>query len=321
LNNKQPEEQITASEIDQIVEKIGTSAGDVIPILHAIQKKYNYLPEPVLRRVCEITDITPAAVTGISTFYSQFRHTPVGEHIIRVCNGTACHVKGSELVYDAFCRELSIGEDQDTDPKGQFTLQKIACLGCCTIAPVVQIDDVTYGHVKSDGVSNILEDFLHQKSRSSEPSRDRIIDPDVGGEIRVGLGSCCIASGSSKVQQALESCFAETGIHTQVKRVGCVGMCHRTPLLEICPPNEEPILYDKVKPEDVRNIVLRHYKPKTLRQRLKNAAFNLHAIRFMCVIPRSKPFWEDSSILLLNIPVNWIHSILRNIVRRRALKH
>ena len=274
MNNKLPEEQIITSEVDQIVEEIGTSAGDVIPILHAIQKKYNYLPEPVLRRVCEITDITPAAVTGISTFYSQFRHTPIGEHIIRVCNGTACHVKGSELVYETFCRELSIGGDQDTDPKGQFTLQKIACLGCCTIAPVVQIDDVTYGHVKSEGVSNILVDFLHQKSRSSEPSRDRKIDPDMGGEIRVGLGSCCIASGSSKIQQALESCFAETGIHAQVKRVGCVGMCHRTPLLEVCPPNEEPILYDKVKPEDVRNIVLRHYKPKTFRQRIKNAAFN-----------------------------------------------
>ncbi len=151
MNNSKPEEQIITSEVDQIVEKIGTSAGDVIPILHAIQKKYNYLPESVLRRVCEITDVTPAAITGISTFYSQFRHTPIGEHIIRVCNGTACHVKGSEFVYETFCRELSIGEDQDTDPKGQFTLQKIACLGCCTIAPVVQIDDVTYGHVKSGG--------------------------------------------------------------------------------------------------------------------------------------------------------------------------
>ena len=261
--------------VDQIVGEIGTQAGDVIPILHAIQEKYNYLPEPVLRRVCEITEITPAAITGVSTFYSQFRHTPTGQHIIRVCTGTACHVKGSELVYDAFYRELDIKESQDTDPEGQFTVQKIACLGCCTIAPVVQIDDVTYGHVKIEGVANILQDFLHYKGRKRVEPRDRKIRAADAGEIKIGLGSCCVASGSRRVQQALEKCLEETGVNTQVKRVGCVGMCHRTPLLEVSVPNKDPILYDSVQPEDVRRIVLKNYKPRTLRQRIKNAAFSL----------------------------------------------
>jgi len=261
--------------VDQIVDEIGTKAGDVIPILHAIQREYNYLPESALRRVCKITNITPAAITGVSTFYSQFRHTPIGQHIIRVCVGTACHVKGSELVHDAFCRELFIVEGQDTDPEGRFTLQKIACLGCCTIAPVVQIDDVTYGHVKIEGVANILQDFSHHESRKIVESRDRKIQTEDAGEIKIGLGSCCVASGSRRVQQALEMCLEETGIHTQVKRVGCVGMCHRTPLLEVSVPDKDPILYDSVQPEDVRGIVLRHYKPKTLRQRIKNAAFSL----------------------------------------------
>ncbi len=82
--------------VGRIVDEIGIKAGDVIPILHAIQREYNYLPEPALRRVCEVTDITPAAITGVSTFYSQFRYTPIGKHLIRVCVGTACHVKGSE---------------------------------------------------------------------------------------------------------------------------------------------------------------------------------------------------------------------------------
>jgi len=261
--------------VDQIVGEIGTQAGDVIPILHAIQEKYNYLPEPVLRRVCEITEITPAAITGVSTFYSQFRHTPIGQHLIRVCTGTACHVKGSELVYDAFCRELYIKESQDTDPDGQFTVQKIACLGCCTIAPVVQIDDVTYGHVKIEGVANILQDFLHYKGRKRVEPRDRKIRAADAGEIKIGLGSCCVASGSRRVQQALEKCLEETGVNTQVKRVGCVGMCHRTPLLEVSVPNKDPILYESVQPEDVRRIVLKNYKPRTLRQRIKNAAFSL----------------------------------------------
>jgi NADH-quinone oxidoreductase subunit F len=261
--------------VDKIVDGIGTQAGDVIPILHAIQNKYNYLPESALRRICEITDITPAALTGVSTFYSQFRHTPIGQHIIRVCTGTACHVKGSELVHEAFCRELHIGEGQDTDPEAQFTVQKIACLGCCTIAPVVQIDDVTYGNVKIEGVANILQDFLHHKSREKVESRERKIQAEYAGEIKIGLGSCCVASGSRRVRQALEQCLQETGVHTQVKRVGCVGMCHRTPLLEVSVPDKDPVLYDSVQPEDVRRIVLKHYRPKALRQRIKNAAFSL----------------------------------------------
>jgi NADH:ubiquinone oxidoreductase subunit F (NADH-binding)/NADH:ubiquinone oxidoreductase subunit E len=260
--------------VDHIVGKIGTKAGDVIPILHTIQKKYNYLPEKALRRVCEITAITPASITGVSTFYPQLRHTPIGKHLIRVCTGTACHVKGSELVYDAFYRELHIEQGQDTDPEFLFTVQKIACLGCCTIAPAVQIDDVTYGHVKTDGVAHILQDFLRHKTRSDEETQNRKISSEKVGEIKIGLGSCCVASGSHRVQQALERSLAETGINTQIKRVGCVGMCHRTPLLEVSVPNKDPVLYDSVKPEDVRRILLRHYKPKTLGQRFKNATYN-----------------------------------------------
>ncbi len=261
--------------VDQIVREIGPGAGNVIPILHAIQNKYNYLPEAALRRVCENTDISPASIMGVSTFYSQFRHTPIGQHIIRVCTGTACHVKGSELVYDAFCRELHIKEGQDTDPEARFTVQKIACLGCCTIAPVVQIDGMTYGHVKTAGVANILQDFLLHQGRKKAVSEARKILPEEAGEIKIGLGSCCVASGSQRVQQALEQTLQETGVQTQVKRVGCVGMCHRTPLLEVNLPDQDPVLYDSVQPKDVKQIILRHYKPKTLRQRIKNAAFSL----------------------------------------------
>jgi NADH-quinone oxidoreductase subunit F len=261
--------------IDRIVAEIGAGPGDVIPLLHALQKKFNYLPEFALRRICEITEITPAAITGISTFYPQFRHTPVGQHIIHVCTGTACHVKGADLVLEAFRRQLRIKQDQDTDPEGQFTLQNVACLGCCTLAPVVQIDDVTYGKVKPDRVANILKDFLLFQGKTTDSSKDGKDDWQEESEIKIGLGSCCIASGSGKVQQALEMCLAGTGVHTRVKRVGCVGMCHRTPLLEVCLPNKEPVLYDKVQAEEVKNIVLRHFKPKSFGKRMKNAALNV----------------------------------------------
>ena len=266
------ETEIIKSDIDQIVRAAGVEQSAVIPILHAIQKKYNYLPEPALRRVCEISQITPASITGVSTFYSQFRHTPVGKHIIHVCNGTACHVKGAELVYDTFSRELKIPQDGDTDPDGLFTMQRVACLGCCTLAPVAQIDDLTFGHIKPNGVGNILQDFLTQQSSVSEFRSPAVYSADEIGEIRIGLGSCCVASGSGKVKQALEDCLVGSGIQTRVKQVGCVGMCHRTPLLEVIPKNGEPIFYNRVAPEEVKPIVRKHYKPKSLTKRITNAA-------------------------------------------------
>ena len=196
-----PEQEFITAEIDALVENIGTREKDLIPILHAVQKKFNYLPETVLRRICEITDITPAEITGVSTFYNQFRLKPIGQHLIHICIGTACHVKGAGLVYDAFCRELSISGDEDTDPDGQFTLQKVACLGCCTLAPVVQIDGVTYGHLKPNAVSRVLEDFLALKDKKATAVTARDSGRVEAGEIRIGLGSCCIASGSGKVQE------------------------------------------------------------------------------------------------------------------------
>jgi len=262
-------------EVDRIVAETGSGAGDVIPLLHAVQKRFNYLPESALRRICEITAITPAAITGISTFYPQFRHTPVGRHLIHVCTGTACHLKGAELVWEAFRRELRIKENQDTAPDGEFTVQKVSCLGCCTIAPVVQIDDVTYGHVRPDGAAAILNDFLHFRGKTSDSLKVHDREPGEESEIRIGLGSCCIASGSGKVKQALEECVDSTGIHAGIKQVGCVGMCHRTPLLEVCLTDKEPVLYDKVRPDEVKSIVLNHFKPKTFGRRFKNTALNL----------------------------------------------
>jgi NADH:ubiquinone oxidoreductase subunit F (NADH-binding)/NADH:ubiquinone oxidoreductase subunit E len=257
--------------IDQIVEEIGIGADAVIPILHSIQNKYKFLPQKALQRVCEITDIAPAAITGVSTFYSQFRHAPVGDHIIQVCTGTACHVKGADQVIDAFYRELEISPEADTDRGGQFTIQKVACLGCCTLAPVVQIDGVTYGHASADGVSHIIHDFLSLDHQQQSGEFDHREYSDEMGEIRVGLGSCCVASGSGLVQQALENTLQETGIHTQIKRVGCVGMCHRVPLLEVVPPEKDPILYDNVQVHEVKEIILRHFKPNRLRHRVANS--------------------------------------------------
>lgn len=247
--------------VDQIIQETGTKRSSIIPILHKIQKAYNYLPEDALRRVCESTDITPADITGVSTFYSQFRHQPVGEHLIHVCTGTACHVKGAERVYDAFFRELGIKAGSDTDSDRQFTVEKVACLGCCTLAPVVQIDERTFGHVKPDKVHNVLQDFLSSSGSASETGLSGGELFESPGEVRIGLGSCCIASGSANVQSAMESTLKNMGVKPTVKRVGCVGMCHRTPLLEIELPGQDVIMYDKVDVADVPQILQNHFAP------------------------------------------------------------
>ena len=217
-----------------------------------------------MQRVCETTEITSAAISGVSTFYDQFRHTPAGEHTIHVCVGTACHVKGAQGVYDAFKRHLKIPDDQDTDAKGQFTVGKIACLGCCTLAPAVQIGDITFGHVSPDTVGTVLEDYLQaveaSASQKAKAGKKTALGKGVQGEIRIGLGSCCIARGSGKLHKALDEVLEENDIKVSVKRVGCVGMCHQTPLLEVVLPNDQSFLYACVEPEDARGIVFASFQ-------------------------------------------------------------
>ncbi len=260
--------------VDATIERLGRSADRVIPILQALQDHYRYLPRPALERVCASTEITPAAITSVSTFYSQFRHRPMGEHIISVCHGTACHVKGAPLVQAAFERQLGIADGDDTDAEGRFTVQKVACLGCCTLAPVVQIDEVTYGGLTSRRVAETLDDFLkHANGAAGQrpPARQQPVERPLG-EIRIGLDSCCIAQGTGKVHAAVEQVLTEWGAPAAVKKVGCVVMCHQTPLLEIAPAAGKERLYARVREEDVMEIVLRHFRPKGLVRRARYAA-------------------------------------------------
>ena len=260
--------------VDRAVEKIGTGEEKVLELLQAVQGHFGYLPEEALERVCDLTQITPASITGVSTFYNQFRHRPVGRHIINVCIGTACHVKGADRVYDAFLRHLRIPEGDDTDSQKLFTVEKIACLGCCTLAPAVQIDKVTYGHLTPDTIPTVISDFLRYEqaraSRQLTAKKHPEKESKSRGEIRLGLGSCCIARGSDKVRQALEKTLAQTGIRLVIKRVGCVGMCHQTPLVEVVLPDSKSFLYARVQPEDAKAIVLRHFRPKQMGWKIKN---------------------------------------------------
>ncbi len=262
--------------VDETVGRLGREPQSLIPILQAIQQHYRYLPEEALRRVSEITQITAAQIAGVSTFYTQFRHHPVGRHIVSVCNGTACHVKGAEFVYEALRRHLKLQGDNDTDADGVFTVQKVTCLGCCTLAPAMQIDDVTYGHLSGELVPVVLDEFLELQRRDVKPWASKTSATakakDNFGEIRLGLGSCCVASGSGRVYKAFQEAIYQTQASVAIKRVGCVGMCHHTPLVEVITGRKESFLYSRLQPEDAKNVILRHFRPKGHIRRFTNAA-------------------------------------------------
>ena len=194
--------------------------------------------------------------------------------MIKVCVGTACHVKGAMLVYDAIRREMKLKDGEETDAQGKYTIEKVSCLGCCTLAPVVQIDQVTYGHVSPSQVDELISDFEKQKNTKTKKQTRKTDGSTIQGEIRIGLGSCCVASGSSEIKEAVEEVVNDSQINVNLKHVGCVGMCHQVPLVEIVPNNQEATLYSKVKAEDVKNIIASHFQSPSFYARMKNKLFS-----------------------------------------------
>lgn len=149
---------IDLSFVDQIVTREGHGVESAIPILQAIQAHYHYLPDAALQRVCELTDITPAQIAGTSSFYVSFRTKPTGEHLVRVCHGTACHVAGARQITDELRRSLGIAEGEDTDAARKYTVEEVACLGCCSLAPVLMVDQRTAGKLTLTTARKALEE-------------------------------------------------------------------------------------------------------------------------------------------------------------------
>lgn len=265
-------EEITLQDVDTIIHGVGRTPDALIPILQAVQERYHYLPEIALRRIPEITEITPASVQGVSTFYGQFRFTPAGEHFVKVCIGTACHVKGAETVYDAFKRYLKIGEGEDTDADHVFTVEKVACLGCCMLAVAVQIDDITYGFVEPPKVGGVLRDFLAAQESAQDAAAGEACSGEPQGEVRICLCSSCVAGGSHDTHQAIATGIGELGLAVSLRTVGCTGISYQTPLIEIAMKDGRSFRYGLVKPDDVQAILLRHFRPARVGTRLRTSA-------------------------------------------------
>ncbi|WP_238988837.1 NADH-quinone oxidoreductase subunit NuoE [Calorimonas adulescens] len=155
---KNMEDEIDLSLIEPILEEYGDDKGSLITILQETQAIYNYLPAKALTYIAERMGISEAQVYGVATFYAQFRFRPVGKYLIMCCQGTACHVNGSENILTALEDELGIKVGETTDDK-LFTIESVACLGCCSLAPVMMVNGQAYGQLTLDRVKEIIADY------------------------------------------------------------------------------------------------------------------------------------------------------------------
>ncbi len=135
----------TASRVNAIIERIGRSPSMLVPVLQAAQEEFKYLPQDVMMLIAEGLGVPAAKVYGVATFYAHFTLEPKGKHIIRCCDGTACHVKGSMEIMDGLRKHLGLTEGQKTTADGNFSFEVVSCLGACGLAPVMVIDDVVHG--------------------------------------------------------------------------------------------------------------------------------------------------------------------------------
>lgn len=148
--------------LDDVLARYGGDSGNLITVLQKAQDIYGYLSIDTINYISEATGIKPAKIYGVATFYAQFRLQPIGKYLIMLCQGTACHVNGSEMIEEAVCETLNI-QDGETTEDGLFTLNNVACLGCCSLAPVMMVrssdGDETYGNLTKDKVKQILAEI------------------------------------------------------------------------------------------------------------------------------------------------------------------
>ncbi len=143
-------EQIKADLIE-----IGNDRSKLIPILQLVQQKFAYLPGEAIHLVADHLDISSSEVYGVATFYNQFRFNPPGKNPVKICLGTACHVKGGDIILENFERKLEIKEGETTSDR-EFSVDRVACVGCCALAPVVVLGETVHGHMQPSKVEGLV---------------------------------------------------------------------------------------------------------------------------------------------------------------------
>jgi len=149
--------------LDPLIRKYKGKKGSMIPLLQGAQELYGYLPRKAFEKIAAETGLELADMYGVATFYAQFRLAPVGKHIVKVCHGTACHVQNAKALTSALEDTLGV-KDGETTEDNLFTLESVACLGCCSLAPVMMIGEETYGNLDGKAASKVIRDIkLNEK--------------------------------------------------------------------------------------------------------------------------------------------------------------
>ncbi len=151
-------ESVDLKLLDPVLDSYAAVAGSLITILQNTQEIYGYIPIDAVYYISERTGLSPAKILGVATFYSQFRFKAVGKYLILLCKGTACFVNGADRIADAISEELGIGDNETTED-GLFSLSLVSCLGCCSLAPVMMINEDTYGSLTPDKVKKIIREL------------------------------------------------------------------------------------------------------------------------------------------------------------------
>lgn len=151
-------DKINLKLIEPVLDELAEVKGSLITILQKTQDIYGFLPREAIEYISKRTNIAESEIMGVATFYTQFRLTPVGKYLIMLCQGTACHVNSSELILQTIKDELGIDDGETTDD-GLFTLKCVACLGCCSLSPVIMINENTYGSLTPEKTKKILKEL------------------------------------------------------------------------------------------------------------------------------------------------------------------
>jgi NADH-quinone oxidoreductase subunit E len=166
------EEKAMLDNIASMLRDFEKKRGNLIPILQKIQVQYCYVAPSALRVVARYLGLSACDVYGVATFYNQFRFHPPGKHQIKVCLGTACHVRGGEIILENFERKLEI-KAGETTPDREFSIDRVACVGCCALAPVALVDDAVHGHVAPSKVEGLILGFEIEKEREEREKQYR----------------------------------------------------------------------------------------------------------------------------------------------------
>ena len=160
------EEKIDLGIVDSIARKHSVERGAVIPILQEVQDTLGYVPKSAIMRIATDIDVPASEIYGIVTFYAQFRLEPLGKYLIKVCHGTACHLCGAEMVADTIAQVTGAKEGETSEDK-IFTVERVACLGCCSLAPCIMINSDTYGRLTPESIDKTIKEIKKKENAAS----------------------------------------------------------------------------------------------------------------------------------------------------------